>query len=161
MVHRPFEGLAGETDWVALREVVPAATAPLRLRDGGDRTVTLSTLLPLAWPALVRSDGTVLLGLQVQSRSGDVSRDLAAARVDVTGGEQVAHLARATAADHPGALLLVVERHAHRHDVRSPVGAQRGEGAQVSLGPELQQGLGKLTPARGPGSHGARLATCR
>ena len=79
MVHRPFEGLAGETDWVALREVVPAATAPLRLRDGGDRTVTLSTLLPLAWPALVRSDGTVLLGLQVQSRSGDVSRDLAAA----------------------------------------------------------------------------------
>ncbi len=79
MVHRPFEGLASETDWVALREVVPAATAPLRLRAGGDRTVTLSTLLPLAWPALVRADGTVLLGLQVQSRSGDVSRDLAAA----------------------------------------------------------------------------------
>jgi hypothetical protein len=83
MVNRPFEGLAGETDWVALREVVPAATAPLqlRLRDGGTdgRTVTLSTLLPLAWPALVRSDGSVLLGLQVQSRSGDVSRDLAAA----------------------------------------------------------------------------------
>jgi hypothetical protein len=79
MVNRPFEGLAGETDWVALREVVPAATAPLHLRDGGHRTVTLSTLLPLAWPVLVRSDGTVLLGLQVQSRSGDVSRDLAAA----------------------------------------------------------------------------------
>ncbi len=82
MVHRPFEGLASETDWVALREVVPAATAPLRLRegvDGADRTVTLSTLLPLAWPALVRADGAVLLGLQVQSRSGDVSRDLAAA----------------------------------------------------------------------------------
>ena len=79
MVHRPFEGLASETDWVALREVVPAATAPLRLRGSADRTVTLSTLLPLAWPALVRSDGTVLLGLQVQSRSGDVSRDLAAA----------------------------------------------------------------------------------
>jgi hypothetical protein len=79
MVHRPFEGLASETDWVALREVVPAATAPLHLRDHADRTVTLSTLLPLAWPALVRADGTVLLGLQVQSRSGDVSRDLAAA----------------------------------------------------------------------------------
>ena len=88
MVHRPFAGLAGETDWVALREVVPAATAPLHLRDGGDRTVTLSTLLPLAWPALVRADGTVLLGLQVQSRSGDVSRDLAAA------------LEQALAADH-------------------------------------------------------------
>ena len=92
MVHRPFEGLASETDWVALREVVPAATAPLRLRDGvpgaDGRTVTLSTLLPLAWPALVRADGSVLLGLQVQSRSGDVSRDLAAA------------LEQALAADH-------------------------------------------------------------
>jgi len=33
-VRRPFAGLAGECDWVALREVVPAATAPLRLRDG-------------------------------------------------------------------------------------------------------------------------------
>ena len=60
--------------------MVPAATAPLRLRapvDGGaDREVTLSTVLPMAWPALVRKDGRVLLGLQVPTRSGDVSRDL-------------------------------------------------------------------------------------
>ena len=76
---RPFQGLADETDWVALREIVPAATAPLRLRSGDDRTVVLSTVLPLAWPAMVRGDGTVFLGLQVQSSSGDVSRDLAAA----------------------------------------------------------------------------------
>ena len=27
-VARPFEGLPGETDWVAMREVVPSATAP-------------------------------------------------------------------------------------------------------------------------------------
>ena len=80
MVSRPFEGRVDETDWVALREIVPAATAPLVLRDDpSGRTVVLSTVLPLAWPALVRADGTVLLGLQVQSRSGDVSRDLAAA----------------------------------------------------------------------------------
>jgi hypothetical protein len=78
-VLRPFDGLAGETDWVALREVVPAATAPLRLRDHAERTVILSTVLPLAWPALVRSDGTIFLGLQVPTRSGDISRDLAAA----------------------------------------------------------------------------------
>src|SRR4051794_41359082 len=32
LVTRPFEGLPGECDWVALREVVPAATAPLTLR---------------------------------------------------------------------------------------------------------------------------------
>ncbi|TAL14943.1 MAG: topoisomerase II, partial [Frankiales bacterium] len=77
LVARPFAGRVDETDWVALREVVPAATAPLRLRDDPSREITLSTVLPLAWPAMVRADGRVFLGLQVQSRSGDVSRDLA------------------------------------------------------------------------------------
>jgi hypothetical protein len=77
LVTRPFAGLAGETEWVALREIVPSATATLHLREALDRPVVLSTVLPLAWPALVRKDGTVLLGLQVQSRSNDVSRDLA------------------------------------------------------------------------------------
>jgi hypothetical protein len=76
-VTRPFAGRVDETDWVALREIVPAATAPLTLRDQPERQVVLSTVLPLAWPAMVRADGTVYLGLQVQSRSGDVSRDLA------------------------------------------------------------------------------------
>jgi hypothetical protein len=79
LVLRPFAGRADETDWVALREVVPAATAPLRLRAEPDRSVVLSTVLPLAWAAMVRADGTVYLGLQVPTRSGDISRDLAAA----------------------------------------------------------------------------------
>ena len=78
-VQRPFAGRVDETEWIALREIVPAATAPLRVPAAPDREVLLSTLLPLAWPALVRADGRILLGLQVQSRSGDVSRDLAAA----------------------------------------------------------------------------------
>jgi hypothetical protein len=77
-VLRPFEGLASETDWVALREVVPAATSPLHVK-GSDREVVLSTVLPLAWPAMVRADGMVFLGLQVPTRSGDISRDLGAA----------------------------------------------------------------------------------
>ena len=75
-VARPFEGLPGETDWVALREVVPAATAPLSLKDG--TPVQLSTVLPMQWPGMVRGDGRRYLGLQVASRSGDASRDLAA-----------------------------------------------------------------------------------
>src|SRR3954463_14949182 len=75
-VARPFAGLPGETDWVALREVVPSATAPLSLKDGTE--VTLATVLPLAWPGMVRADGKRYLGLQVASRSGDASRDLAA-----------------------------------------------------------------------------------
>jgi len=77
-VARPFEGLAGERDWVALREIVPAATAPLVLAgEHKDRPVTLATVLPMAWPALVRQDGAVLVGLQVPGGSGDASRDVA------------------------------------------------------------------------------------
>jgi hypothetical protein len=58
---------------------VPAATAPLTLKSDPERSLTLATVLPLAWPALVRADGRTLLGLQVPTRSGDVSRDLASA----------------------------------------------------------------------------------
>jgi hypothetical protein len=79
-VSRPFAGLAGECDLIALRELVPAATAPLPLADTveTDRSVLLCTLLPMAAPALVREDGTVWLALQVQHQFGDPSRDLAA-----------------------------------------------------------------------------------
>ncbi|EFL40458.1 LOW QUALITY PROTEIN: conserved hypothetical protein, partial [Streptomyces griseoflavus Tu4000] len=80
LVHRPFEGLPGECDWVALRELVPAATAGLTLKGGlpdGVPSVTLATVLPMAWPALRRDDGSVLLGLQNDTSSGDISRDLA------------------------------------------------------------------------------------
>src|SRR6476659_3085055 len=42
---RPFAHLPAETDVVALREFVPAATAPLRLKDS-DREVVLCSLLP-------------------------------------------------------------------------------------------------------------------
>lgn len=74
---RPFEGLAGECDLVALSQFVPAATAPLPVRDT-DREVLIATLLPGAAPALVRDDGAVWLGLQVRHDYGDRSRDLAA-----------------------------------------------------------------------------------
>jgi hypothetical protein len=76
-VARPFEGLTGETDLVAMREFVPSATTPLALADS-DRAVQLCSLLPGAAPALVREDGTIWLGLQVQHSYGDPSRDLAA-----------------------------------------------------------------------------------
>ena len=81
-VARPFAGLAGETELVALRELVPAATAPLHLTgEHAERTVTLATLLPGGAPAMVREDGSVWVGLQTQSDSGDASRDVAAALI--------------------------------------------------------------------------------
>ncbi|RIV34378.1 DUF5926 family protein [Micromonospora radicis] len=81
-VPRPFEGLADEPEWIALRELVPAASAPLRLapalvEEYGDRPITLATVLPMAAPAMSRQDGHVLVGLQRHQQSGDVSRDLA------------------------------------------------------------------------------------
>jgi hypothetical protein len=91
-VVRPFEGLAWEPDLVGLREFVAAATAPLMV---GDRTVRLSTLLPMAAPAMVRDSGEVWLGLQVRHSFGDPSRDLAAV------------LEKALAADEPGIVGLI------------------------------------------------------
>jgi hypothetical protein len=76
-VARPFEGMPDECDVIALRELVPAATAPLTLKDG-DRTVRLATLLPGAAPAMVRDSGDVWLGLQVQHSYGNPARDLGA-----------------------------------------------------------------------------------
>jgi hypothetical protein len=73
-VTRPFEGLPGEADWIAFRELVSAATATLTTTDG--RPVTLASVLPGAIPALVRANGEILLGVQLQLASQDVSRDL-------------------------------------------------------------------------------------
>ncbi|ROR89208.1 DUF5926 family protein [Nocardioides aurantiacus] len=81
-VARPFEGLPAEADLVALREFVPAATAPVELAPSVEnpegRSVQLCSLLPGATPAMVRQDGSIWLGLQVQHGYGDPSRDLGA-----------------------------------------------------------------------------------
>ena len=87
-VGRPFEGLAKETEWVAMREILPAATAKVTVvvpegtqtggRDvpAGEHEVTLVTVLPGAIPALHRDNGDVLVALQSRTSSGDASRDL-------------------------------------------------------------------------------------
>jgi hypothetical protein len=77
-VGRPFEGMPSECDVVALRELVPAATATLTLKADPDREVTLCSLLPAAVPAMVRDSGEIWLGLQVQHNFGDPARDLGA-----------------------------------------------------------------------------------
>src|SRR5690348_12495346 len=89
-VTRPFEGLPGEADWVALRELVPAATAKLTTASG--RAFTLASVLPGGVPALVRADGEVLLGVQLQHSSDDISRDIGtalAAALDAPAGAPV------------------------------------------------------------------------
>ncbi|MBE3073740.1 MAG: topoisomerase II [Actinobacteria bacterium] len=81
-VARPFEGLTGETDWVAIREVVPAATATVTFAAGavaadGPQTAIVATVLPGGWSGLRRADGAVMVALQSGSTTGDASRDIA------------------------------------------------------------------------------------
>jgi hypothetical protein len=79
IVTRPFSGLAAECELVALREFVPSATVELPV--GADRTLTVATVLPMAADGLVREGAEgepaeAMVGLQVQTRSGDISHDL-------------------------------------------------------------------------------------
>lgn len=101
-VARPFAGLAAECDLVALRELVPAATAPLTLTgEHADRVVKLCTLLPGVAPAMVRDSGEIWLGLQVVHNSGDVSRDLGATLAAALGAEPGVVNPPAVSADSP------------------------------------------------------------
>jgi hypothetical protein len=86
-VNRPFEGLPSECDIVAMRELVPSATAPLTLVDDADRSVQLCSLLPMAAPAMVRESGEIWLGLQVQHNFGDPARDLGAVLTKALGAD--------------------------------------------------------------------------
>ena len=101
-VNRPFEGLANETDWVAMREIIPAATAKVTMQfDGTPQEVTLVSVLPGATPAIHRADGEVLVGLQSRTHSGDASRDIVlAAQTALTTepGQAVPAIPTATAA---------------------------------------------------------------
>jgi hypothetical protein len=74
--------LTGETDWVAIREVLPAATATVTFAAGavaadGPQSATVATVLPGGWSGLRRTDGAVLVALQSGSTTGDASRDVA------------------------------------------------------------------------------------
>lgn len=104
-VARPFEGLPSETDWVALREILPAATATVTLSAtaasaGLPQSFVLATVLPMAWPALHRADGLVMVSTQSGPVSGDASRDLVMSLLAASAapeGEAVPVVASATA----------------------------------------------------------------
>ena len=87
-VLRPFEGLPNEPDWVAMREIVPAATAHVRTTaEQGSRDVLVTTNLPMSWPALHRTDGVVLVALQAIAGTGDASRNVAAVLLEALAAE--------------------------------------------------------------------------
>jgi hypothetical protein len=75
-----------------MREILPAATATVRFAkgkapEGAPAEATVATVLPLAWPGLHRADGTVFIGTQSGSASGDASRDLASSLLAAASAE--------------------------------------------------------------------------
>ncbi|PZR53352.1 topoisomerase II [Xylanimonas oleitrophica] len=102
-VLRPFEGLPGEPDWVAMREIVPSATATVRTTaEHGGRDVLVVTILPGGFAGMHRPDGTVLLAVQGVLSTGDLSRDLASVLLETLDAEPgTAVPAPATPSDGP------------------------------------------------------------
>lgn len=82
-VERPYEGLLGETELVAMREILPAATTTVKTTEEyGSHDITLVTLLPNMSAAVRRESGELLVAVQTVTGSGDASRDLAAVIID-------------------------------------------------------------------------------
>jgi len=77
LVRRPFEGLPNEQDLVAMRQLIPAATmAAKTTAEYGSLDVELATILPMAWPAVRRTDGSLTVGIQAPFPGNDLSRGL-------------------------------------------------------------------------------------
>lgn len=110
---RPFAGRADEPDLVALRELVPSATAPVALHpdhlakypEHADRKIILGTMLPQAAPALVRDTGEILLATQTLTPGLDASADIAGALLAALAAEP-----GSVVTDGPASALTAVER---------------------------------------------------
>ncbi|MBM7824554.1 hypothetical protein JOD55_000381 [Arcanobacterium pluranimalium] len=77
-VDRPFEGLPFEAELVAMSEIIPAATLPVRTtEEHGAEEILLVTMLPQMVGAIRRSDGKLLVAAQTVMSSGDASTDIA------------------------------------------------------------------------------------
>lgn len=77
-VERPFEGLSFETELVAMREILPAATLKVRTNsEYGNEELLIVSMLPQMVGAVRRSDGVLLVAMQTVMNSGDLSLDVA------------------------------------------------------------------------------------
>lgn len=152
-VARPFEGLANETEWVAMREILPAATATITVvvpegMTAGDRPVPageheigLATVLPGAIPALHRDNGEVLVGLQSRTSSGDASRDLVQAILTALAAEPGTSVnsVRPATADTPRLQDILAEGQTLEPEVHQDFGFWLGEEATDEQRAMLEQ----------------------
>ncbi|MCS5480498.1 DUF5926 family protein [Corynebacterium sp. YIM 101645] len=76
---RPYGGIGGEADLIALQEFVPSATAKVAV-TGIDRDVHIATVLPGGAAAMIREEdngGAAFVALQTTAHSQNPGRDLA------------------------------------------------------------------------------------
>ncbi len=60
-----------------MRQLIPAATmAAKTTAEYGSVDVEFATILPMAWPAVRRTDGTITVGIQAGYPGGDLSRGI-------------------------------------------------------------------------------------
>ena len=139
---RPFAGIAGECDLVAMREFVPSATARLTV-PGTEREVRIATVLPGAIQALVRDEslgGEALVGLQAQVHGPDVAADLAYAIDWIARAGTGETLAAAHPTDETPALRDVIDSGAPLDiEVHKDFGWWIAEG--VAVAPEIAQAV--------------------
>ena len=152
-VARPFEGLADEADWVAMREILPAATAKVTVTvpegtqvegqavPAGEHEVTLVSVLPAAVPAVHRDTGEVLVALQSRTSSGDASRDIAQALLVALASEPGSSInsVRPATADTPRLQDLLTEGQRLEVQVEEDFGFWLGEDATEEQKEALSQ----------------------
>ncbi|WP_299449512.1 DUF5926 family protein [uncultured Serinicoccus sp.] len=152
-VSRPFEGLADESEWVAMREILPAASAPVTLAvpegttvsgrevPAGEHEVTLVTVLPAAMPAIHRENGEVLVALQSRTSSGDASRDIVAAALTALAADPGTSVnsVRPATTDTPRLQDVLVEGQQLAVEVHDDFGFWLGEDASEEMTAALEQ----------------------
>lgn len=152
-VARPFEGLPDEPHWVAMREILPAATATVtvvvpegkevdgRAVPAGQHEVTLVSVLPAAVPAVHRDNGEVLVALQSRTSSGDASRDIAQAVLVALAAEPGSSInsVRPATADTPRLQDLLEDGQALQVQVEQDFGFWLGEDATEEQKEALSQ----------------------
>ena len=152
-VARPFDGLAGESEWVAMREILPADSAEVTLSvpegttvawtevKAGEHPVTLVTVLPAAMPAIHRESGEVLVALQSRTSSGDASRDIVASALTALACEPgtSVYSVRPATADTPRLQDVLPEGQELDVQVHDDFGFWLGEDATEEMTAALEQ----------------------
>lgn len=141
-VDRPFEGLPFEADLVAMREILPSATLPVKTTDEfGGVEVIIASLLPGMAAAQRREDRVILVGAQTVQNSGDVSLDIATRLLKAIELEPGAAIAQAPEPEADGPRLQDILDLNYESEVELHDGFSYWVGEEESQNPEVKDAI--------------------